>query len=59
MRVQAKLVLTVWYDDCESTEEVRALLEQLVTSAANRGELSGEGPATVDTYDSKVTAREV
>jgi hypothetical protein len=54
MRIRAKLELTIWYDEAESTEEVRSVLEHLVQTAANRGQLSGEGPAIVDTYDSKI-----
>lgn len=55
MKIKAKLVLTVWYDDVEDPEVVKDLLEGLVQTAANRGELSGEGPETVDTYEAHVT----
>jgi hypothetical protein len=50
------LTLTVEYNpDGTKAEELKALLDQLVQEAVNNGRLTGETPATVESYHHDIT----
>ena len=51
MRARAEVKLVIYYDQAESAQSLRDMLEAMVRTVANRGEMSSsEGPEIIETW---------